>query len=113
MTFGERLKELRKLKKITQKELATKCETSQSLISEYEKNLKQPTAEMIKKIAIVLDVSADYLLGLSDIPTLNNEIPEYLSKELQKLNIIKEEDISKQLKNIAKKIIELAELLDR
>ena len=66
MKIGERIKELRNEKKITQKELSQMTNIAQSTISGWEKNLFEPTASAIKILCIVFDVSADYLLGLED-----------------------------------------------
>ena len=66
MKIGERITELRKEKKITQKELSQMTNIAQSTISGWEKNLFEPTASAIKIVCVCLDVSADYLLGLED-----------------------------------------------
>ena len=65
-TIGNRIKELRKEKNLTQKQLAQSLNIAQSSISEWEKNAYEPTATAIKIIAIFFNVSADYLLGLED-----------------------------------------------
>ena len=64
--FGEKLKELRTEKGLTQKELAQFLDTSQSAIVYWEKNQQEPTISALKKISIFFDMSADYLLGLED-----------------------------------------------
>ena len=63
-TIGTKIKELRKEKKLTQKELAEKLKIGQASISEWEKDLYEPTASAIKSLALFFNVSADYLLGL-------------------------------------------------
>lgn len=40
------------------------------MISSYENNLKFPSVERLKKIAVVFHVSVDYLLGLDKVPTI-------------------------------------------
>ena len=64
--FAERLKELRKECKMSQAQLATKLGVNQRTISNWEKEIRQPDYDMLLKIATVLDVSTDYLLGLSE-----------------------------------------------
>lgn len=64
--FGERLKELRKEKKLTQKELAKNLDSAQSAIFYWESNKQEPTISALKKICLFFGVSADYLLGLED-----------------------------------------------
>ena len=62
MTFGEKVRQLRKRKKITQEQLAELIGTHESHIGRYEKDISSPTAPIIRNIAEVLNVSADYLL---------------------------------------------------
>lgn len=61
--FGLRLKKARKLKKITQKELAETLGVEQSTISNYEKGLRHPAATALMEIAQILEVSVEFLLG--------------------------------------------------
>jgi methanogenic corrinoid protein MtbC1 len=66
--FGTRLKRARKLKNMTQKELAERLSVEQSAISNYETNFRLPAATALMEIANHLDVSVAYLLGgLADI----------------------------------------------
>lgn len=64
--FGERLKELRKEKGITQQALAKQLDCNQSMISFWENGINEPTESAIRKAALFFEVSADYLLGLTD-----------------------------------------------
>jgi transcriptional regulator with XRE-family HTH domain len=66
MSFGKRLRELRRAKKITQKELARILKISESAVGMYERDEREPSFELTKKIADVFDVTTDYLLGRSD-----------------------------------------------
>lgn len=65
-TFGDRLKYLRKLKNWRQEDLAEKLDVSGSAIGGYERGIREPSLELIGKIAKELDVSADYLLGVEE-----------------------------------------------
>ena len=64
--FQNRLKELRIEKELTQKQLAEMLQTTDDSIYSWEKGRSQPSIEMLRKICQYFDVSADYLLGLSD-----------------------------------------------
>lgn len=64
--FGQKLKTLRQEKGITQEQLASKVEIVKSSISGYEKGSIYPSVEVLIKLCKFFDVSADYLLGLSD-----------------------------------------------
>ncbi len=66
MQLGNVLKELRQIQGKSQQDIADKIGISRSVLSQYENNLVEPTAYVVKKIAIYFDVSADYLLGLED-----------------------------------------------
>ena len=62
--YGQRLKELRMEKGLTQTELAKILNTTQKSISKYENEYLDVSTETIIKICKYFDVSADYLLGL-------------------------------------------------
>lgn len=66
MRIGDKLKELRNIKEVTQFEIASKTGISRSVYSQYENNLVDPSAFVIKKLAEYFEVSSDYLLGLED-----------------------------------------------
>lgn len=64
--FNEKLKELRKEKSLTQKQLAEILEVSTTCYAGYEQGYREPDFKTLKKICLFFDVSADYLLGLED-----------------------------------------------
>lgn len=66
MAFAERLKELRKQAHLTQVELAKRLGIGQSSYADWERGKKKPTQENLVKIAQVLNVSIDYLVGNSE-----------------------------------------------
>ncbi|MGI6259989.1 MAG: LexA family protein [Anaerolineaceae bacterium] len=59
----DRLRKARKAKGLTQAELGEKVSISRQAYSTYETGKRDPDTETIAKIASVLDVSLDYLLG--------------------------------------------------
>lgn len=61
--FGELLAELRKDKKLSQKELANIFHLAASTISSYEMGVHSPNVEQLAKFADYFNVSTDYLLG--------------------------------------------------
>lgn len=61
-TFPKRLRELRKLANLTQKEMAEALNISQPAYVEWEKGRTQPTPDKFPLIAKVLNTSIDYLL---------------------------------------------------
>lgn len=64
--IGEKIRELRKQKKLTQIQLADKLNTTQKQISKWEIGYLEPNIEAIRKIAIFFDVTSDFLLDLED-----------------------------------------------
>lgn len=66
MEFSERLKTLRKQAQLTQVDVAEKLGISQPAYASWERGIKKPTQENLVKIAQILNVSVDYLVGNSD-----------------------------------------------
>lgn len=64
--LGETIKNARIEKKLTQPQLAKLVGVSAGMISIWENNINEPKASYIKALAEVLEISADFLLGLSD-----------------------------------------------
>lgn len=67
-SFGARYRECRKAAGLTQVEAAAAMGIGRSSISEYETGDAEPTASVIYKMAMAYGVSANYLLGLDDVP---------------------------------------------
>ncbi len=67
MSFAERLSELRKKRGLSQEELAGKLGTQGPAIGRYERGVAKPTIEVASKIARILGVSLDYLVGNTDM----------------------------------------------
>ena len=66
--FGQHLKELRKAKGVTQKQLAIDIGASERGIQQYELGARKPTYDMLIALADYFNVSLDYLVGRSDDP---------------------------------------------
>ncbi len=65
-TFGERLKDLRAEKGLTQVALASELNIDKSTIAKYETDKIEPSISMLIVIVKYFGVSADYMLGLLD-----------------------------------------------
>ena len=74
MEFAERLKALTKQVKLTQAQIAEKLDISQQAYASWERGVKKPTQENLVKIAQVLNVSVDYLVGNSEEKLDNIEL---------------------------------------
>ena len=64
----DRLRESRDKKGLTQRELARLCGMNEVQISRYEHGKIAPSLSYLELMAHHLEVSSDYLLGLSDYP---------------------------------------------
>ena len=66
MEFSERLKDLRQQAGLTQVDVAEALGISQPAYASWERGAKKPTQENLVKIAQILNVSVDYLVGNSE-----------------------------------------------
>ena len=108
--IGKRIRELRESLKMTRNQLAEKVGISTSMLYYYEKEQKVPSAEVLARICEVLDISADYLLGLIDEPKSLSFIRVELTKPKNKKELIdeigrvlKESDIAEKLMVVIQK----------
>lgn len=60
--MGERVRQSRRAKGLTQEQLAERVEVSTSFIGHIERGEKKASAETIALICVALDVGADYVL---------------------------------------------------
>lgn len=84
MSFGKRLLEARKRKGISQDEMAKHLGTKGPAIGRYERDEMKPSIEIASKMAELLDVSLDYLVGKTDV-LLDSKILNRIT-EIQKLS---------------------------
>jgi len=68
-TIGERIMLIRRRRRLTQRELAMRAQMSKTSLNRLENGLQSVYAERLATLARILDVSADYLLGLQDSAT--------------------------------------------
>lgn len=76
-----RLKELRKEKKLTQEELAQKINVTKLTISRWERGERLPKSDKAQELADFFKVNTAYLLGYSDFPARN--LKELLFHEIK------------------------------
>jgi repressor LexA len=70
--FGSRIKELRKRKNISQKEMADALNVAQSTVGNWEGGIREPSFEMLQNIASFFSVSIDYLIN-KETPSMSEE----------------------------------------
>lgn len=88
MSLGQRLKAERERRNWSQKFVAEKVGITNTVLSNYERNYRDPDTETLRKLADLYEVSVDYLLGRDS----KNDLLELTEKE--------ERDIAKRLEQI-------------
>ena len=102
MNIGERIKELRVAKKLTQTELAKIVGLSYIQVGRYETQKSNPSADVLQKLANALDTTADFLMQGSSDDVISAQLAD---KEL--LNQFKEvEKLNKEDKYLVKTFID-------
>lgn len=81
--FSDNLKTIRKAKGYTQEELAIKLNVVRQTVSKWEKGLSAPDADVLSKIADVLDTKVSVLLG-GAIP--EEDAPNAVAEQLAKIS---------------------------
>lgn len=84
--FGLRLKWLREKKGLTQKHLGKLVNISEKSISGYENNLSEPKLAVLKDLALLFNVTTDFLLGIENrkviILNVKSKAQEQLLEEM-------------------------------
>lgn len=117
--YGEKIKNLRKEKGLTQEQLADLINIGRSALSLYEIEARQPDPETLKNIANALNVSTDYLLGRSPIRQLSIDDQNIENMELREGKKADEipsdriEEISKALSNLQSDLDKLKKALSK
>lgn len=103
-----RLKELRKEKKLSQKEIAQEMSISEKTLSRWENGESQIKPEKAQQLADFFGVSVGYLLGYSDVRFELEQIEKAIKNRL----IDSESTINKDVFENTLKIVERARFLD-
>jgi transcriptional regulator with XRE-family HTH domain len=108
MTFGERLRELRKAKNLSQRALAEKVDINFTYLSKVESEkldfAQYPSEELIRKLAKALDADVDELLLLAKkIPPDIRERVIERPDAFRKIASLDDETLDAVLKDIERK----------
>ena len=115
---ANRIKELRKQKKLTQSELAKKINASRMAIANYETDRNNPSYAMLSLIADALDTTVEYLQGKTDnalkTPAVddNGDEPPLTEGQKQVAYFIDPSATPEEIEQI-KKLVEIAKLSKR
>jgi len=88
MSFSKRLTHIRKERKFTQQQMANTIGIHISQIKRYESGDTQPSLEVLRKIAVALNISADMLLFDDD----ERDLPNTLQLKFEAVSQMSEED---------------------
>ena len=91
--IGERLQEVRKDHGDTQKDLAAKLDVVFHTVSSWEQGKSEPCHDLLVKICQLYNVSADYLLGISDVDPAyvqRRRIEHFTQEELSHLKDVEQ-----------------------
>jgi transcriptional regulator with XRE-family HTH domain len=100
-TPGARLARLRRDKGITQIELAERLGVTQSVVSDYERDVLRLNSELIMQLIEILGVSADELLGVAKASTGGAPIKNRrLYRQLQNIEKLPKRDQQALLRTI-------------
>lgn len=83
MNIGRKIKELRKVRSMTQEQLAEYLNISPQAISKWENETAYPDIMLIPRIAAFFEVSTDHLFGIND--NVDNERTRAITAEYNKL----------------------------
>jgi len=75
--FGERLRQMRKRRGLTQEELATRANLAGPYISDMERGLKVPSLTTVLQLAMALECKVTDLVGVFD----KRDLRELLEKQ--------------------------------
>ena len=82
--LGDRIKEARKAKKLSQRQLAALIDVKHNSICDWEKNRHSPDINLLPKLCEVLDVKANWLLEDGDKP-VNTNVRNFLTSDIEEL----------------------------
>ena len=82
--ISSKLRSLRIEKNLKQAQVAEKVGVNKSAISAYENDLRQPSYDVLVKLAKLYKVSVDYLLGMKPARTL--DVSELTDEEIAVLD---------------------------
>lgn len=80
-----RIRELRKAKGLTMKELGRQFGLAESTVSLYERGLHEPDLDTLRSFSAFFSVSVDYLLGHESPPTEKAPAQEDLRAEAKRM----------------------------
>lgn len=97
----DRLKAYRIKRDYTQEQLALELGTDKKQINRWENGESAPSSGRLADLSRVLNVSADYLLGLTENPLPNIQLNNLTEEEIEVLNAMRSGNDKEAMKIIA------------
>ncbi len=108
-TFGERFARLRKARSLTQEDVAVRVNVTAQAVSKWENDISSPDISILAKLAGILGVSTDELLGneTADVQIVDPAHKPDMNKLILRINIDSDEGDMLRL-NLPVKLIQIA-----
>ena len=84
MTLGDKIKEERIKKNLSQQQLGRELNVTQQAIGKWEKNLSEPDTTALIKLSEIFNITVDNILGIKTItptPSYNSSLNNSLTSE--------------------------------
>ncbi|MEC1900706.1 helix-turn-helix domain-containing protein [Bacillus atrophaeus] len=92
MSLGKRLKAARKKCGLSQIQVAEKLNISNQVISNYERDFRDPDTKTLKQLSDLYNVSTDYLVGRQTTENTNDNSSKWNKTFNEVIQELKEED---------------------
>lgn len=102
--LGQRIKDLRKQKHISQTELGKFVGVSQTTVTAWENGRAEPSSAFLSKLADLFNVTTDYLLGRPEKGN-NNLTDEDLEEALDRAHSFSGKPLSDHDRKVAKDVL--------
>jgi transcriptional regulator with XRE-family HTH domain len=103
---GDRLKDIREKRGYSQDEIAERLQLGDSQINRYEKGKADPSQEVLVRLSRELDVTTDYLLGLTDDPHAHTDEDSLSEDEKRLLDAFRHRNAAEGMKIFSQRLTE-------
>lgn len=100
VSFGERIKELRKLKKLSQEQISEMCDVSVSCVSRWENDNLSPNNHHKKLLARALGVKVNDLYIMPELLIPENVLLAEILAEVSDLSIPKQQYVLNMIRGL-------------
>lgn len=95
---GDRLRQVREIRGLTQEDLADRIDIGQSQLARYEAGKADPSLEVVARFSRELAVSTDWLLGLANEPDAHLSSDEITAREHTALAALRRGDLREYMR---------------